>query len=349
MKKPYIAARQHRLIPQLYQGNSQGAVMGNHFPDICIGHLKIVDHLLLGMAAADHPGGDDRTPWHLVPSPMNTWDEICDKLGNETIQGAFVTTPLAVELFAAGMDIRFLMFVHRSGSLMVKNRKMGIHSLSDFRQRSVLIPEQFSIQAVLLHKLFADAGLVLGPQDQPGNDVTWEIVPPYLMPKMLLTENDMDIDDMATGGYMAPEPFGSLAVQQGQADPVCMSDSLWKDHPCCGFVATRHFLQTSPQIAESLVTLFFSAAQHLENKSISEKAALAAGFLEQDPAFVQSVLTNSKIGFIREQLVPDTAAIDMIQTYMADVMKILPQKVDLNLFVDKTWAQTALTEAPSAD
>ncbi len=348
MKNAYIAARQYRLIP-LYQGNSQGAVMGNHFPDICIGHLKIVDHLLLGMAAANHPEKDEHRPWRLIPVPMNTWDEICDKLTNETIQGAFVTTPLALELFASGMDIRFLMFVHRSGSLMVKNRKIGIHSLSDFRGRSVLIPEQFSIQAILMHKLFADAGLVLGPHDQTAVDVAWEIVPPYLMPKMLLAENDMDVDDMAIGGCMTPEPFGSLAVHQNQADPVCTSDSLWKDHPCCGFVATRHFLQTSPQIAESLVKLFFTAARHLETKNILEKAALAAGFLEQDQAFAQSVLTRSKIRFIPEKLMPDTAAIDMMQTYMADAMKILPRKVDLNTFVDKTRAQTALTEAPIAD
>lgn len=348
MKKSYIAAFS-RHGPTVYQGTRQGVLMESHFSDICIGHLKIVDHLLLGMAAADHPGGDDRPPWRLVPVPMNTWDEICDKLRHETIQGAFVTTPLALELFASGMDIRFLMFVHRSGSLMIKNRKIGIQSLSDFRGRSILIPEQFSIQAILLHKLFADAGLVLGPHDQSAVDVAWEIVPPYLMPEMFMSEDDMDIDDMAIGGCMVPEPFGSLAVTRGQADPVCISDSLWKDHPCCGFVVSRHFLETSPRIAGSLVKHFFTAARHLETKNISGKAALAAGFLAQDQAFIQSVLTRSRVRFIPEKLVPDTAAIDMMQTYMTDAMKILPRKVDLNTFVDKTWAQTALTEASIAD
>lgn len=349
MKKPYIAARHHRLIPQLYQGTTQRAVMGNHFPDICIGHLKIVDHLVLGMAAAHHPEVDENLPWRLVPVPMNTWDEICDKLGNETIQGAFIPTPLALELFASGMDIRFLMFVHRSGSLMVKNRKAGIHSLADFKERPVLVPSRFSLQAILLHKLMGASGLVFGPHDQPGSDVFLETVPPYLMPEILGAENDMDADDPATGGFMAPEPFGSLAVTRGQADIVCTSDSLWKNHPCCGFVVTRHFLKTYPRIPKALVSLFFTAARLLENKTILDQAALGAGFLAQDPVFVQTVLARSRINFAPEMLVPDTGAIDMIQTYMVDAMGIMPKKIDQDIFVDKTWAQNALPEVCIAD
>jgi len=60
MKKPYIAAINKTGVYQKpYQGTSQGTVMGNHFPDIRIGHLQIVDHLIMGMAAANHPGADD--------------------------------------------------------------------------------------------------------------------------------------------------------------------------------------------------------------------------------------------------------------------------------------------------
>ncbi|MEE4362611.1 MAG: ABC transporter substrate-binding protein [Desulfotignum sp.] len=323
--------------------------MENHFPDICIGHLKIVDHLVLGMAAADHPGVDEHRPWRLVPVPMNTWDEICDKLGNETIQGAFIPTPLALELFASGMDIRFLMFVHRSGSLLVKNRKAGIHSLADFNGKPVLVPSWFSIQAMLLHKLLGASGLVLGPHDQPGSDVFLETAPPYLMPKILLAENDMDEDDPATGGFMAPEPFGSLAVTRGQADIVCTSDSLWKNHPCCGFVVTRHFLKTYPRIPKALVSLFFAAARHLEKKTILDQAALGAGFLAQDPVLVQAALARSRIGFTPERLVPDTDAIDRIQTYMVDAMGIMPKKIDQDIFVDKSWAENALSEVCIAD
>ena len=349
MKKSYNAAKHHRLIPQLYLGTSQGAVMENHFPDICIGHLKIVDHLVLGMAAAHHPEVNENLPWRLVPTPMNTWDEICDKLGNETIQGAFIPTPLALELFASGMDIRFLMFVHRSGSLLVKNKNAGIHSLADFKGKPVLVPSRFSIQAMLLHKLLGASGLALGPHDQPGSDVLLETVPPYLMPKILGAENGMDADEPATGGFMAPEPFGSLAVTRGLADIVCISDSLWKNHPCCGFVVTRHFLKTYPRILTALVSLFFSAARHLENKTILDQAALGAGFLAQDQVLVQAALARSRINFAPEMLVPDTGAIDMIQAYMVDTMGIMPKKIDQDIFVDKTWAQKALPEVCIAD
>jgi NitT/TauT family transport system substrate-binding protein len=320
--------------------------MENHFPDIRIGHLKIVDHLLPGMAAA-LPGLDSQVPWRLIPVPMQSWDEICDGLQNETIHGACITTPLALKLFGTGMDIRLLMFVHRSGSLMVKSRKANIRSLSDFTKKSVLIPESFSVQAMLLHKMFADAGLVLGPHDQPDTQVKWEMVPPHLMPDMLLAEDDIADDDPAIGGFMAPEPFGSLAVLQGQADQVCISDSLWKNHPCCGLVVTGHFLQTYPQIPGSLVAHFFNTARHLEQKDTLELVSHAADFLGQDPVLVKSVLRHSRVSFAPKTLVPDTAAIDMIQHYMIDAMKIMPQKIDLDSFVDNFWAQKALTETCS--
>ena len=336
-------------MPQPYQGTAQGTVMGNHFPDICIGHLQIVDHLVLGMAAANHASGNDHRPWRLVPVPMNTWDEICDTLANKSIHGAFIPTPLALELFASGMDIRFLMFVHRSGSLMVKTRNAGIDVLADFTGKPVLVPSWFSIQAMLLHKLLGASGMVTGPHAQQGGDVPLETVPPYLMPEILLAEKDMDHDGPATGGYMAPEPFGSLAVSRGLADIVCSSDSLWKNHPCCGFVVTRHFLQSYPGIIKTLVNLFFSAARHLENMPIPNQAALGAGFLAQDPVLVQTALARSKIHFAPEKLVPDTAAIDMMQSYMVDAMGIMPQKIDLDILVDTTWAQNALSEGCIAD
>ncbi|MFN2357671.1 MAG: ABC transporter substrate-binding protein [Desulfotignum sp.] len=327
--------------------------MENHFPDIRIGHLKIVDHLLVGMAAA-LPEPKSQGSWRLMPVPMQSWDEICDGLQNHTIHGACITTPLALELFGTGMDIRFLMFVHRSGSLMVKSRKANIRSLADFTKNPVLIPEKFSIQAMLLHKMFADAGLALGSQDLPETQVNWEMVPPYLMPVMLLAEDDMAEDDMVDnnpgiGGFMAPEPFGSLAVKQGQADQVCISDSLWKNHPCCGLVVTGHFLQTYPQIPGSLVTHLFNTARHLEQKDTLELVSHAADFLDQDPMLVKAVLRRSKVRFAPKTLVPDTAAIDMIQCYMIDAMKIMPQKIDLDSFVDTTWAQNALTEVCSED
>jgi len=324
--------------------------MGNHFPDIHIGHLQIVDHLVLGMAAAHDPGGDDPRPWRLVPVPMNSWDEVCDKLGNETIQGAFIPTPLALELFASGMDIRFLMFVHRSGSLMVKNRIAGIHTLTDFTGKPVLVPSRFSMQAILLHKLLGASGMVLGPHDHSGIAVPQEDIPPYLMPEILAEEeNDINEDGPATGGFMTPEPFGSLAVNQGRADIVCTSDRLWKNHPCCGFVVTRHFLQSYPRIIKALVSQFFTAARLLEKKTTQEKAVLAAGFLAQDPVLLQTALARSRICFAPEKLVPDTTAIDMMQSYMVDAMGIMPQKIDLDIFVDTTWAQNALSEGRIAD
>jgi NitT/TauT family transport system substrate-binding protein len=135
-----------------------------------------------------------------------------------------------MDLFAAGLDISFLMFVHRSGSLMVKSRQARIKKLADLKGKTVLIPHALSVQHLLLHKLLAAAGLNLAPMDSPAtapDKIFVEAIPSLLMPQIL--ENDQDHD---IGAYLSPEPYGSQAIAEKFADKLCTSDSLWKDHPC---------------------------------------------------------------------------------------------------------------------
>jgi len=142
--------------------------------NIRIGHLKIIDHLILGCSVSRLQSNGD--PLHhstLESIPMNSWEQICEGLRQGDLHGAFITAPLAMDLFAAGLDISFLMFVHRSGSLMVKNRKARIKSLADLKKKTILIPHGLSVQHLLLHQLLTAAGLNLAP---PGPAAPNEII-----------------------------------------------------------------------------------------------------------------------------------------------------------------------------
>lgn len=316
--------------------------------NIRVGHLKIIDHLILGYSVFRLQSNGDRLQHATLENiPMNSWGQICDDLRNGNIHGAFITAPLAMDLFASGLDITLLMFVHRSGSLMVRNRQARIKSLVDLQGKTILIPSNLSVQHLLLHKLLTAAGFSLksyAPFNSDPNDITTEAVSPFLMPQML--ENDQDIDIAA---YIAPEPYGSQAIDEGEADKFCTSDSLWKDHPCCGFVV-RNELETSQKKAvEELVHHFFQSATALDtqlkkNQIDEQTLNFAQNFLGQEQGIVKEALLNSGISFTPSKLVPDKDALDIIQTYMTDTMGVMPQTIDLDAFLKFSHATKAISE-----
>src|SRR3989339_67405 len=96
-------------------------------PNIRIGHLKSFDHLILGIADL-HLKKQFRTLTGstLEPVAMNSFHQVHESILNQEIDGAFITASLAMDLFASGIDIRLLMFTHRSGSAIFKSRRSGI-------------------------------------------------------------------------------------------------------------------------------------------------------------------------------------------------------------------------------
>jgi NitT/TauT family transport system substrate-binding protein len=320
-------------------------LMGGNL-NIRVGHLKIIDHLILGYSVFRL--GSNGDPLHhstLENIPMNSWEQICDGLRKGDIHGAFITAPLAMDLFAAGLDISMLMFVHRSGSLMVRNRQARIKSLVDLQEKTILIPSVLSVQHLLLHKLLTAAGFSLNSCSPAATgDITTEAVTAFLMPQML--ENDQDLDIAA---YMAPEPYGSQAIARGFADRFCTSDSLWKDHPCCIFVIRNDLESSQGKAIEELVRHFFQSAaalntQLLKTQIDEQTLNFAQDFLGQEQGIVKQALLNSGISFTPSKLCPDKDTLDIIQTYMTDTMGVMPQTIDLDAFLKFSHATKAISE-----
>jgi NitT/TauT family transport system substrate-binding protein len=314
--------------------------------NIRIGHLKIIDHLILGHSVFRLQSTDEQLCHSTLENvPMNSWEQICDGLRQRDLHGAFITVPLAMDLFAAGLDISFLMFVHRSGSLMVKSRKARMKNLGDLTGKSILIPHNLSVQHLLLHKLLTAAGLNLAPQDSPvtkPKEISVESTSPFLMPQLLESDEDHDI-----GACIVPEPYGSQAITEGFADKLCTSDSLWKDHPCCGFVVQKNFESSHGKALEELVDHFFLSAQILDTQPPPLEGKIldfAQIFLGQKKNIVRQALLNSKISYSPQKLLPDLGEMDIIQAYMTDTMGVMSQTINLDAFVNPALAKKALSE-----
>ncbi len=310
---------------------------------ICIGHLKIVDHLILGISLG-------RLETHklalstLENIPMNAWNQIQERLKEGTLHGAFLPVPLAMDLFASGLDIRFLMFAHRSGSLMVTTPHTPIKHLSDLRGKTILIPHTLSVHHMLVHKLLASAGLEFNlppqantPERMAGNQVRAESVNPVLMTPLLEADQEHEI-----AACMGPEPYGTLAITQGIAERFCTSDSLWRKHPGCGLVVQADLISTHGEALEELVIHLFQSAQLVATRTDPNILDWAREFLGQDPSIVQQALLNTGLNFDPKKLLPDKEKLKIIQAYMTDTMEVMTHPVDMDAFVNPAYAQRAI-------
>lgn len=301
-------------------------------PCIRVGHLKIVDHLILGIARYLQESRTPLTHTHLETYAMNSWEQVCDALTDGDINGAFMPAPMAMHLFSQGLDIKIIMFTHRCGSLVVKSKLPGINSITDFKGRTILVPSEFSIQNMLVHKLLSTVGLKFGSQDDPGCDVTREVANPFLMTEMMLNDSDGDI-----AGFAVAEPFGSDAVQKKIAEKVCTTAMMWKNHPCCVFVLHTSFIKDNSEAVSEIVSLFTQAGICLEKRKDDEILLSASNFLEREKKIIDQMLQKTLIRFDPDLLVPDTKALNIIQDYMTDEMGIFKNKIDINDLVDSSF------------
>ncbi len=273
---------------------------------------------------------------------MNSWEQISQGLRNNEIDGAFINTPLAMDLFDAGLNIVLLMFAHRGGSQMVGNPR--INKIIDFAGKSVLIPHPLSVQHMLLHKFMGTKGMDLGTDYKP-EGIQAEFVPPGLMPEMMARDEDDDI-----AAFMTADPFATFAVEQGYGKRLLSSQDLWKDHPCCGFVIRHDLVEPNYKELQALIGLFFESAfildQHRTGKLPLDNAtlSLAADFLRQSEKVTAKAIKSSGVSYSPKLLIPKTDLLTIVQDYMSQTMGVLAGNTDIDSFINPAFARHAVSE-----
>jgi NitT/TauT family transport system substrate-binding protein len=222
---------------------------------------------------------------------------------------------------------------------MVKNKAAKIRGIDDFRGRTILIPSEFSIQAMLVHRVFSSAGLRPGPPDDDRADATWQAVSPALMPEMIMNDQDSEI-----AGFVVAEPFATRAVQQGSAVQFFTSHSLWENHPCCVFVMDTFFTQYYPEAVRELIDSFVQAGRMLEDSKNNGPDPYILHFLDTDIKTAERMLSNACICFDPSLLVPDIEIFKMIHEYMSISMGMSPAVNGLDCLVDKSIIAEAISE-----
>jgi NitT/TauT family transport system substrate-binding protein len=305
-------------------------------PIIKMGHLKITDHLILGISKMKCDQGlESFEHCSLETVPFLGWNQVADAMAGGKIDGAFMLAPTAMDLYKNGVKIKLTLFSHKTGSVLVTNKAAGIKTVEDFKNKVIIIPYQLSVHNMLLHRMLAEKGLKPGTGADKDADVLLEVMAPSQMPEAIQYDEDGEV-----AGFIVAEPFGSQAVLEGYGEEFALSKDLWPDHPCCVCVMSEEICGRYPDAVAELTKSLVASGNSVEANPVTA-ASLGAMFLGQDEAVMKRVLNDPPDRLKTGELFPNIKDLGIIQDYMHDHMKIMKSKIDLEAFVDSKFAQEA--------
>lgn len=297
-----------------------------------VAHLKITDHLVLGITQDKLTKGVEEFKYlNLQSQPMMGWQQVAMALTGGQIDAAFILAPTAMDLYKAGLKAKLVLFSHRSGSVLIKNKKAHIETIQDFKGKVVIIPYQLSVHNMLLHKLCSEAGIEPGA----GKDVQLEVMAPMQMVEALQYDEEGEI-----AGFIVAEPFASQAVTEGYGEEFCLSKDIWPEHPCCVLVVRDEMIEKHPDAVHELTNSLVKSGKFIAT-STTTAARIGADFLGQKADVVKRVLTEPADRITTANLFPVLEDLGVIQDYMHDKMGIMNAKIDLEQFVDTQFAKEA--------
>ncbi len=301
-------------------------------PIVKVGHLKITDHLILGVTQNQVESGQTAfDTFQMETIPYLGWNQVSDAMKNGEIDACCILAPTAMDLFKAGIDIKLVLFAHKTGSVLIKNKAAGITSIADLKGKMIAIPYQLSVHHMLLHQLLTENGLIPGS----GKDVGLEVMAPSQMPQAVQYDEEGEI-----GGFIVAEPFGSQAIAEGYGEEFYLSKDLWPKHPCCVVVVKNELVEQNPDAVQELTNSLVASGQFIQEQK-TEAAKIGATFLGQTEEVVLKVLTEPVDRVMTNELMPVVDDLSKIQDYMCDTMNVLKGKIDLDKFVDLQFAKEA--------
>ncbi len=299
---------------------------------IRVGHLPITDHLALGMTLDKIEKGEETFEYlDLQTKKFGGWNPLSDELRSGALDAAFILAPIAMELFHSKGSINMVLQAHKSGSIIVTNKRANIHELKDFKGKSMLIPHYLSAHHMLFDKLLRESGLEVGA----GKDVIFDVVAPSEIPEI------MEWDEKGTvGGFIVAEPFGTQVVKAGYGDEFKLSKDIWPNHPCCVLAVSKEIVAKSPQAVLELTKSIVNSGQMITNDT-ERAVAVGSKFLNQQPDVVRFVLTQPHDRVTFNEMNPVFDDFEFMQTYLTGTIAAMSGKIDLEKFIDTRFAKIA--------
>lgn len=311
---------------------------GSGLKKIRVGHIQITDHLVLGVLKHMINTGEYKPRYfELETRCLKSWNQVQKSLETKELDSAFILAPIAMDMFAAGVPIKLVLFSHKNGSICVRNNKDAkIKSIrSFFKNKKFFIPHILSVHHMLSSMFFNEIGLKAGMMGKEVLDIIYEVVPPVIMPDYMKQNPE-------TCGFMVAQPIGAKTVSKGGAELMFLSGELWENHPCCIVAAQDDFINENTDAVHEFVDLLVKAGMYI-SQNPAHSAQIGVDFLDSEkklglnPLLLEEVL-NEKYGIKTDNLFPVIEDIDKMQRYMKEKMGI-GTLIDLEKFIDLRFAE----------
>lgn len=296
-------------------------------PTITIGHFPIIDHLILGVAAQND--GQYLENINLKTRRFQNWPLMEKALFDKKIEGAFLFFPLAIELFRTGTDIKIVLLGQREGQVLVVNNE--IKGIKDLKDKTIMLPNKFSVHNILLHQILKENGL------DPQKDVH------YHFGFNNIQEFPRYLKDNKIQAFVSAEPLGTLVRRMKTGKIMVTSHDIKTHHICCVLALRGDVINKYPaacqELVESLVRagMFISAYPH-------QTAAIGEAFMEVSRDVALEALTHNRGHVLFWDLLPRVEDLEELENFAISEMNLWKKPVNLKKLLCADFAQNAYRE-----
>ena len=257
-----------------------------------VGYLPILDHLPL---VVSHERENELfKEVDVEPKMFKKWDELAGAIKAGAIDAAFILSPLAMDMFNSGVDIRVVLLGHRNGSAITVAKDSDIKSAKGLKDKKIGIPHAKATHTALLDKYLRGEGLSL-------KDVKTTVIAPPDMVKAMAGGN---ID-----AFIVAEPWSAKAHLDGVGKTLALTRDILPDHVECVVIARSGFIKEHPAAMQEWVDSLIRAGKFIESdrhKNNSKNLVpIAKKYMGQDEAPVREALVNPYDRITFDNLEPD--------------------------------------------
>ncbi len=296
-----------------------------------VGYLPILDHLPLLVSHAQ----DEAHFQHVTIQPklFKSWREMVGALDAGVINAAFILSPLAMDLFNQGKDIRTILLAHRDGSAITVKQGSEINSAADLRGKAIGIPARNATHTALLDAYLKTAGLSL-------KDVTTKVIAPPHMP-LAMEQNRID-------AFIVAEPFGAKAQHDGLGKILVLTKQILDNHVECIVIVKNEALQQHPEAIQEWVNSLIRAGQFIDRDKWEQGSQAVARltankYFPHNEETVKLGLQNPKDRISFSDLNPDPS--DMQKIVDRSIAAGIIAPIDLEKFIDARFYHAATASA----
>jgi NitT/TauT family transport system substrate-binding protein len=292
-----------------------------------VGYMPVLDHLPLLISHAHHQC--DFQQIEIKVKMFKAWREIAGALKAGAIDAAFLLSPLAMDLFNQGVDIKTILLAHRDGAAITVKHDLAITSAADLKGKVIAIPDRKATHVALLNQYLMTAKLSL-------QDVIPKVIaPPNMLKAMKLGKID---------AFIVAEPFGAKAQQDGVGKLLTLSKDILPHHIDCIVVIRQTLIANHRDAIQEWIDSLIEAGQWLEQDKLANGSKQTAQLVSQKylPHSIPTIIMGlqsppQRISFA--DLNPSLA--DFQTTVKISKEASLINEINLEAFIENSFYQNA--------